>query len=106
MVITTKNIKASEQRRRVNKSAACSDILFDQHMTVPASQQQFLSNVHNKSRLIIILKDKFIIENILVKQADYDADVLIVETAINQFNPANINVVVGEDIDLLVLITA
>lgn len=103
---STKNIKASEQRRRVTKSAACSDILFDQHMTVPTSQQQFLSNVYNKSRLIIMLKDKFTTENILVKQADNDADVLIVETAINQFNPANINVVVGEDIDLLVLITA
>jgi hypothetical protein len=51
-------------------------------MTVPANQQQFFANIHNKSRFISMLNDKLITENIAVKQAQYDADVLIIETAI------------------------
>jgi len=57
-------------------------IIFDQFMTVPANQQQFFANIHNKSRFISMLNDKLITENIAVKQAQYDADVLIIETAI------------------------
>jgi hypothetical protein len=45
-------------------------------------------------------------ENIAVKQAQNDADVLIIETAIEQLNATNTTVVVGEDINLLVLLTA
>jgi hypothetical protein len=45
-------------------------------------------------------------ENIAVKQAQNDADVLIIETAIEQLNATNTTVVVGEDVDLLVLLTA
>ena len=40
------------------------------------------------------------------EQADNDADVLIIETAIEQFNATNNSIVVGEDVDLLVLLTA
>ena len=75
-------------------------------MTVPTSQQKFLSNTHNKSRFISMLKEKLTAENILVKQANNDADVLIVETAIEQFNSTHTIIVVGEDVDLLVLLTA
>lgn len=42
----------------------------------------------------------------MVKQANNDADVLIIETAIEQFNLTNTTIVVGEDVDLLVLLTA
>nr|XP_036231797.1 uncharacterized protein LOC118683407 [Bactrocera oleae] len=45
-------------------------------------------------------------ENISVKQANNDADVLIVETAIELFNMTSVTIVVGEDVDLLVLLTA
>ena len=75
-------------------------------MKVPANQQQFLANIHNKSRFISMLSDKLITENIAVKQAQNDADVLIIETAIEQFNATNTIVVVGEDVDLLILLTA
>lgn len=68
-------------------------------MTVPTSQQRFLLNIHNKSRFITMLKEKFTTEHGLVKQADHNADVLIIETVINQFNPTDVNVVVGEDVD-------
>ncbi|XP_044579087.1 uncharacterized protein LOC123261518 [Cotesia glomerata] len=102
----TRNIKAAEQRRRTLATSSSSDILFDELMTVPTSQQKFLTNTHNKSRFISMLKEKFTAENILVKQANNDADVLIIETAIEQFNLTNTTIVVGEDVDLLVLLTA
>ena len=75
-------------------------------MTVPTNQQQFLVDTHNKSRFILMLCEKFTAANILVKQADNDADVLIIETAIEQSNTTNTTIVVGEDVDLLVLLTA
>ena len=68
-------------------------------MTVPAKQQQFLANIYNKSRFISMLNDKLITENIADKQAQNDADVLIIETAIEQFNATNTIVVVAEDVD-------
>lgn len=102
----TRNIKAAEQRRRTLATSSSSDILFDELMIVPTSQQKFLTNTHNKSRFISMLKEKFTAENILVKQANNDADVLIIETAIEQFNLTNTTIVVGEDVDLLVLLTA
>lgn len=96
---------STSRRRRTTTTSSSSDILFDQFMTVPTSQQNFLANTH-KSRFISMLKERFTIENIFVKQADNDADVLIIETAIEQFNLKNTTIVVGEDVDLLVLLTA
>ena len=71
-------------------------------MKVSANQQQFLTNIHNKSRFISMLSDKLITENITVKQTQNDTDVLIIESAIEQFNATNTIVVVGEDADLLI----
>lgn len=53
-----------------------------------------------------MLKAKFTAENIAVKQANDDADVLFIETEIEQFNVTYTTVVVDEDVDLLVLLTA
>ena len=44
--------------------------------------------------------------NITVKQAQNDAHVLIIETAIEEFNATNTIVEVGEDVDLFILLTA
>ncbi|CAG4943948.1 unnamed protein product [Parnassius apollo] len=88
-----KNIKAAEQRRRATTTSSSSDVIFDEIMTVPTSKQKFLANTHNKSRFILMLKEKFTTENILVKQAENDADVLIIETAIEQFNSTNTTIV-------------
>ena len=101
-----KNIKAAEQRRRTTKVSSSPNVIFDQFMTVPTNQQQFFSNTHNKSRFIFMLCERFTAANIIVKQADNDADVLIIETAIEQSNATNNSIVVGEDVDLLVLLTA
>lgn len=44
-----------------------------------------------------MLKEKITAENILVKQVNNDADVMIIEIAIEQFNSTNTTIVVGED---------
>lgn len=53
-----------------------------------------------------MLYEKFTTTNISVKQVDSDAHVLIIETVMDQFNTVNTIIVVGEDVDLLVLLTA
>lgn len=100
----TNNIKAMEQRRRSSKLPTSHEIRFDGTMSPTMSQEKFLSNVHNKSRFISMLSEKFQENNIFVKQAQDDADVLIIETALEQStNPV---IVVGEDVDLLVILIA
>ncbi|CAB3252778.1 unnamed protein product [Arctia plantaginis] len=66
---TTKNIKATEQRRRATKTSSGTDIMFDEFMTVPVNQQHFFANINNKSRFISMLSNKLTAENIAVKQA-------------------------------------
>lgn len=53
------------------------NVCFDEHITVPTTQQKFLTNTQNQSRFISVLKEKFTAENILVKQANDYGDVLI-----------------------------
>ena len=72
-------------------------------MTIQTHQQQFLANANNKARFISMLTDKLEAANILVQQASNDADVLIIETALKNLSTCE-TVVVGEDIDLLLLI--
>lgn len=61
------------------------DILVsDLKLKVPTSQQKRLAKAH-KFRFISMLIDKCTAENILVRKANNDAEVLIIETAIEQF---------------------
>jgi hypothetical protein len=53
-------------------------------MTVPTNQETFLSNRFNKNRLICTLMKKLENVNIKSRQAKDDADVLIIETAIEE----------------------
>ncbi|GBO24557.1 hypothetical protein AVEN_40583-1 [Araneus ventricosus] len=82
-----------------------SDLLFDRFMTVPTNQQQFLANTHNKSCPISMLSEELKAADIFVKQANNDSDVLIIERALEKFN-TNTTIVVGEDVDLLIMLTA
>lgn len=52
-----------------------------------------------------MLSEKLTTTNIFVKQANNDVDVLIIETALEQSN-TNKTIVVGEDVDLLIILTA
>lgn len=102
---SSKNIKAMEQLRRSNVLSGSSDVLFDETMHVPMNQEKFLANRRNKHRFISMLLQKLATANIAAKQARDDADVLIIETAL-EISHANTAVVVGEDVDLLVLLIA
>ncbi|GBN74357.1 hypothetical protein AVEN_275181-1 [Araneus ventricosus] len=73
-----KNTKVAEKHRRTTKISSSSDVLFDRFMTVPTNQQQFLANIHNKSRFISMPSEKLKAADIFVKQANNDADVLII----------------------------
>lgn len=71
-------------------------------------REQFLSNSSNKSRLIDASREKFAEYGISTLQAKEDADVLIVKTAVKkgaERRPGAGHVfIVGEDVDLLVLL--
>lgn len=99
------SIKYVERLRRSRKHASV-DILFDETMIPTVSQEKFLGNDRNKNRLIGMLKTKFESANFIVKQATEDADTLIINTAISISSAFDSVIVVGEDVDLLVLLMA
>lgn len=99
-----KGTKGAERARRV--ICATRDTIFDETMPATTSQSKFLSNERNKSRLITKLITKLTSEGFTVKQASEDADTLIVNTAIEESFKTDSVTIVGEDVDLLVILTA
>ena len=55
--------------------------MIDESMKTVTSQSAFFNNNTNKSKLITMLVNKFNDRNIKTRQANADADRLIVETA-------------------------
>jgi len=100
---TELNIKNSERQRRKNMYTS-TNIIFEESMDVLTTQENFLSNTENKMRLITMLTEKFSTSGILVRQAEDDADLLIVNTAIRNTDDNIQVVVIGEDIDLHILL--
>ena len=72
-------------------------------MVATMNQAKFLSNDKNKSRLIKYLSKHLETAGIAIKQADHDADRLIVTTAIYESIQHDKVVIVGENVDLAVL---
>lgn len=95
--------KSAERYRRSLKNAS-TDLIFEEYMPLKIRQEKFLANSKNKNRLIQMLRKHLADNNIFNCQAEGDADTLIVQTAIN-IESENV-VVVAEDIDVLVLLTA
>lgn len=94
--------KAMERLRRSGKKISF-EIQFSQAMTPTLSQENFLSNSKNKSRLITMLMAMCEEAGITCYQATEDADGLIVQTA-ESLAPFHKNVaVVAEDVDILVI---
>ncbi|KAF0706902.1 Uncharacterized protein FWK35_00033648, partial [Aphis craccivora] len=89
---TELNIKNSERQRRKNMYTS-TNIIFEELMDVLTTQEKFLSNTENKMRLITMLTEKFLTSGILVRQAEDDADLLIVNIAIRNTDD-NVQVVV------------
>ncbi|GBL91465.1 hypothetical protein AVEN_136948-1 [Araneus ventricosus] len=96
--------KSAERIRRANLHSS-HEIIFNEATCPETSQEQFLANERNKVRFIDLLKKFLQKANVTVKQAVKDADVLIVETAVSVKSQYDNIFVVGEGIDLLVLLT-
>lgn len=73
-------------------------------MSVTICQETFLSNQNNKTHFITFLVEYLKRENISVIQAEDDANLLIVDTALKILN--KISVIISKDIDILVLLIA
>lgn len=94
--------KVIEQSRRTLKCQS-TEVLFSDDMPVTLQQERFLSNGKNKTRLLNGLTQYMERHGVTVKQSEADADALIVRTAISLSNYQNV-VVVGTDVDLLILL--
>ncbi|KYN12193.1 hypothetical protein ALC57_15644 [Trachymyrmex cornetzi] len=100
-----KSTKCAERLRRSRKHSSA-DVLFNDSIIPTISQEKFLANDRNKKRLIEMLTTKFLNAGFEVEQAEEDADRLIVITAISKLSEFDSVIIIGEDIDLLVLLTA
>ncbi|KAG1673056.1 hypothetical protein GQR58_015707 [Nymphon striatum] len=65
---STTSTKVAEQRRRAQKCTS-SDIIFEDNMPTTTTQSAFLTNSHNKQRLI---HEKMLMSGIRIKQAEAD----------------------------------
>lgn len=99
------NTKATERLRRSRKYLSAS-IPFDRSTSIPVTQDVFLSNDKNKCLFIQILSEELLKAEFEVQQAFEDADRLIVETACDRSYSYSSVSIVGEVVDLLVLMTA
>lgn len=103
--ISHQSTKSAERGRRAMLHSS-TKFIFSQSTPVSIGQEAFLSNDINKLNLITMLMTEMATHNIEVKQAAEDADVLIVNTAISKAADYDSVTITGEDVDLLVLLTA
>lgn len=97
-------MKSCERLRRSKKH--CSpNIIIEEAMIPITTQEKFLANESNKTRFIAMLKKELEQSGFRVEQAVEDANTLIVNTAIQMSSSFESVFIVGEDIDLLVLLT-
>lgn len=82
----------------------CPEIEFNEQSRITETKASFLSNLLNKERFILQLSKRLNNEGISSLTANDDADMLIVNTAIEEAERNENVVVVGQDIDLLVLL--
>ncbi|GBM18721.1 hypothetical protein AVEN_263534-1, partial [Araneus ventricosus] len=90
--VANRSTKYAERSRRSRRTASV-DILFDETMIPIVSQNKFQGNDANK-------------DSLMVKQATEDADTLIINIAMSVSSAFDSVIVVGEDVDLLILLTA
>lgn len=97
------NTKTAERFRR-SKGQASPDILFEKNTIITTTQEKFLDNETNKVRLIKYVKTEFEKSGISVKESNDDADTLIVHTAVENGTNYNLVFIIGNDVDLLVIL--
>ena len=96
--LSTKDTAHQRRSRTVGR-----EVLFSEEMILTTKKEEFLSNKANKSRFIKMLATYLANRCVHVIQAKDDADVLIVQTAVDFSRSQNV-VVIGDDTDLLVLL--
>ncbi|ELU09791.1 hypothetical protein CAPTEDRAFT_191620 [Capitella teleta] len=101
---TTLSTKTTKRNRRMAKGIS-REIIFDGTMTTTVSQESFLANRDNKSRLIGLLCDLCKDLDVGTFQTDSNADATIVQTALTHSTDGQF-VVIGNDTDLLVMMVA
>lgn len=101
----TASTKGAEQKRRASRKYS-NNIAFDSNTFVSISQADFLSNSHNKTRLITLLTRSLREVGVTVHQAKGDADTLIVSTALQECTTGRDVLVVSTDTDVLVMLVA
>lgn len=102
----SESTKSVERSRRQLKNVG-REIAFDSNTTISVSQKQFLSNEKNKMRVIEKISSSLNAAGFRTKIAEEDADRLIVVTAIEnaRLDSDTTVIIVGEDIDLLVILS-
>ncbi|GBM10237.1 hypothetical protein AVEN_164249-1 [Araneus ventricosus] len=99
--------KSTKNCERLRRAAHFSpDVIFHEETVLQYTKEKLLANECNKKRFIELLKKALQKAIICVQQAVEDADLTIVNTAISVAPQYDYLRVVGEDIDLLVLLTA
>ncbi|GBM17076.1 hypothetical protein AVEN_107517-1 [Araneus ventricosus] len=99
--------KSTKNCERLRRAAHFSpDVMFHEETVLQYTKEKLLANECNKKRFMELLNKALQKANICVQQAVEDADLTIVNTAISVAPQYDYGRVVGEDIDLLVLLTA
>ena len=95
------SIKSQEHLRRTGLMSA--NINITSNMVVTTTREVFLKNQHNKEQFISLLSSHLEASGYEIVKSDGDADVLIVEKALENAVHSNV-VVAADDTDILVLL--
>ncbi|GBM47025.1 hypothetical protein AVEN_91969-1, partial [Araneus ventricosus] len=99
--------KSTKNCERIRRAAHFSpDVMFHEETVLQYTKEKLLANECNKKRFIELLKKALQKANICVQQEVEDVDLTIANSAISVAPQYDYVCVVGEDIDLLVLLTA
>lgn len=99
---STRSYDFPSQRQTIGSK----EVLFVNHIKVAGKQTQILSNENNRLRIVDCLIKRLNQENIRVVQAEYKSDRIICKDAViaAKNNGSKNVVIVGDEIDLLVLL--
>lgn len=98
-----KNTKTAERVRRYG-TLQCNEVIFEESTVIKMAQEKLLANDSNKRRLIAMICSAFQSQGIETDQAVEDADCKIVKVALEKSTSFQSVLIVGEDVDLLVLL--
>lgn len=97
--------KIEEQKRR-SAGKSCADLNVEIHLPTVTGKDEFLCNSENKAQLIDLLTQKLRVNQMVVHQAEADADTLIAETAISLSSNKPSVTVIATDTDILTILIA